>query len=493
MRDTAQIIATGSEWTFDMLDSFDAAIGRAAAKFGLDTYPNQIEVITSEQMLDGYTSAGLPVNYPHWSFGKSFLAQHKAYKTGRQNLAFEIVINSNPCIAYLMEENSLAMQALVIAHACYGHNSFFKGNYLFRQWTQAEAIVDYMIFTRNYIAECEERYGYEKVERTLDALHALQYLGVDKYKRPSRLDSVRERQEQTKRIAQAEETARLHEFYTPKASKKAGQAIFPSEPQENVLYFIEKHSPGLAPWQRELVRIVRKIAQYFYPQRQTKVMNEGWASFWHYTLLNELYDTDQIDDAMFMECMHSHTNVMRQGDYSELNPYALGFAIFKDLRRIGEHPTAEDYAWFPHIAGKPWLPTLQDAMRNYRDESFILQFLSPKVIRDFRFFQISTDEYSEDWLVDSVAQPEDYLSIRSALADSYRLENQIPDIAVARFDQETDRSLLLRHTMHRGIRIDEASANKVLKHLRYLWGYGVSLESVDAHQKVVKIFNAEAR
>jgi len=124
-------ISTGSEWTFELIQKYDEEIAKCAAEFGLDTYPNQVEVITAEQMMDAYSSVGMPVGYHHWSFGKQFLQTSKGYQRGQMGLAYEIVINSNPCIAYLMEENTLPMQALVIAHASYGHNSFFKGNYLF--------------------------------------------------------------------------------------------------------------------------------------------------------------------------------------------------------------------------------------------------------------------------------------------------------------------------------------------------------------------------
>ena len=121
-------ISTGPEWTFELINAYDREIARVAAGFGLDTYPNQIEVITSEQMMDAYASVGMPIGYHHWSYGKHFLHTERGYKRGQMGLAYEIVINSNPCIAYLMEENTMTMQALVIAHACYGHNSFFKGN-----------------------------------------------------------------------------------------------------------------------------------------------------------------------------------------------------------------------------------------------------------------------------------------------------------------------------------------------------------------------------
>ena len=169
-----QPLSTGGEWSFELIDTYDRAIREiAVGEFGLDCYPNQIEIIASEQMLDAYASLGLPIGYAHWSFGKEFIRNEHLYRKGHQGLAYEIVINSNPCIAYLMEENTMPMQALVIAHACYGHNSFFKGNYLFRQWTDADAIIDYMVFAKKYVMQCEERYGEQAVEEVLDSCHAL--------------------------------------------------------------------------------------------------------------------------------------------------------------------------------------------------------------------------------------------------------------------------------------------------------------------------------
>src|ERR1700731_2896306 len=326
MRDPSKL--SGSEWTLDDLVAIENNCSRHAANYGLDTFPNQMEVITSEQMLDSYVSSGLPVNYAHWSFGKHYLIENQQYRSGANSLAYEIVINTNPCIAFLMEDNSLAMQALVIPHACFGHNSFSKGNYLFRQWTQPDAILDYMLFARNYNAECEERHGFDKVEQTLDALHALRDQGLDKYKRPSKLDSRKERAHQARELFAAQDTMRHAEYYSvvPHAPEAAAPAaVFPLNPEENLLYFLEKHAPKLEPWQRELARIVRKIAPYFYPHRQTQEMNEGGGTFWHHRLINDMYDAGQIDQGILLECLHSHTNVIRQREYSSLNPYALGF------------------------------------------------------------------------------------------------------------------------------------------------------------------------
>ena len=189
--------------------------------------------------------------------------------------------------------------------------------------------------------------------------------------------------------------------------KEQSMARYPSEPQENILYFIEKNAPLLEPWQREVIRIVRKIAQYFYPQRQTQVMNEGWATFWHYTLLNDLYDEGLVNDGFMMEFLQYHTSVVYQPSfdspyYSGINPYALGFAMYRDIRRICEDPTDEDRRWFPDIAGSDWLATLKFAMKSFKDESFILQFLSPKVIRDLKLFSILDDDQKDDLLVAAI-------------------------------------------------------------------------------------------
>jgi stage V sporulation protein R len=481
-------LSHGPEWEFDLIERYQAAIAEAAAEFKLDTYPNQIEVISSEQMLDAYASSGLPLGYPHWSYGKSFIRNEQAYRKGYQGLAYEIVINSNPCIAYLMEENTMVMQALVVAHACYGHNSFFKGNYLFRQFTQADAILDYLVFARRYVMECEERYGVAEVEDIIDSCHALMDFGVDRYRRPQPISN----KERGIRRSEREEHQRklfddLWHATVPQKDQRetAGDApAFPAEPEENILYFIEKHSPLLAPWQRELVRIVRKLAQYFYPQVQTKVMNEGWATFWHYTLLNRLYEKRQLNDAFMFEFLHNHTNVVTQrgfdqNGYHGINPYALGFAMMQDIRRICESPTDEDRHWFPDLVDTDWRVQLDFAMRNFKDESFIGQYLSPKLIRDFRLFVVADHEGAAELLVDSIHDDAGYRRVRRMLAEQYRRENRLPDVQVARYERDSDRSLVLRNHIYRGRPLNDDEAEEVMRHLGRLWGFTVRLESVN--------------
>ena len=474
-----------SEWTFDLIEEAHEEIKRVAKNFGLDTYPNQLEIITAEQMMDAYTSVGMPVSYNHWSFGKHFMATEKSYKRGQMGLAYEIVINSNPCIAYLMEENSLTMQALVIAHAAYGHNSFFKGNYLFRTWTDAEAIIDYMVFAKNYIADCEQRHGSEAVELLLDSCHALQNYGVDRYKRPAKLSLIKEQARQTEREAYLQTQVNDLWRTLPRREEvtvNEGPQRFPQEPQENLLYFFEKYAPLLEPWQRELVRIIRKISQYFYPQRQTQVMNEGWATFWHYTILNQLYEEGVVGDGFMMEFLQSHTNVVFQPPvgspyYSGINPYALGFGMMRDIRRICEAPTDEDRFWFPDIAGADWRSTLDFAMRNFKDESFIAQYLSPKMIRDFHLFAVLDDDKEDKLKVSAIHNESGYGEVRHKLAEQYNLGNREPNIQVWSVNTHGDRSLTLRHTQFQRRPLNQQT-EEMLKHVARLWGFDVRLETV---------------
>ena len=484
-------LSTNAEWTFELLQDYDREIARLAKKFKLDTYPNQLEVITAEQMMDSYASVGMPIGYHHWSFGKHFVGVEKSYQRGEMGLAYELVINSNPCIAYLMEENTMAMQALVIAHACYGHNSFFKNNYLFKMWTSADAIIDYLVFAKNYISECEEKYGIDEVESILDACHALMNYGVDRYKHPTALSIQEEKIRQQNRAMYIQ--TQVNELWrtippSKDTTNQGEKPRFPAEPQENILYFIEKNAPLLQPWQREIVRIVRKIAQYFYPQGQTKVMNEGWACFWHYTLLHALYDEKLVTDEFMLEILQSHTNVIMQPAYNSpyfngINPYTLGYHMMQDIKRICEQPTEEDIRWFPHLANTDWLSSLDYAMRNFKDESFIAQYLSPHVIRELKLFHIIDDDRHPELMIGAIHDEQGYQFIREALSKQYNLGNSDLDIQIYSVDMEGDRSLTLHYTQQNRIPLGN-STNDVLKHLHSLWKFPVILKAVDTKGQV---------
>lgn len=480
-------IKANQDWSFDQIQaSYDALEKIAVEKYGLDFYPNRIEVVTSEQMLDAYAGHGMPIMYKHWSFGKSFIMSHNEYAKGNMGLAYEMVINSNPCINYLMEENTAMMQTLVLAHAAFGHNAFFKGNYLFRQWTDAGAILDYLMYANEFIARCEERYGMVEVEQVLDACHAWQYYGVDKYKRPSPLSQEKTR---LKEVEFEEYKQRMYNFDLDRATKIGGRGTpeaakptsEPFESQENILYFIEKNAPTMPQWKREIVRIVRRLAQYFYPQIQTKVMNEGFATFMHYHLIHDLKEQGMVDDGFMLEFYQSHTGVVFQRNMSaDMNPYALGFNMFLDIKRICCEPTDEDRDWFSDqswVGSGDWIGTVKWAMANFKDESFIRQFLSPKLIRDFKLFVLEDDREKDYYRVTAIHDADGYKTVRTKLADRYIWTRMFPDIQVTGFDSKGDRSLHLTQLVKDGVHFDYNDMAKVAMLLASLWEFPIHVES----------------
>jgi spore cortex formation protein SpoVR/YcgB (stage V sporulation) len=406
-----------------------------------------------------------------------------------------------------MEENTAMMQTLVMAHAAFGHNHFFKNNYLFQQWTDANGILDYLEFAKDYIMQCEERYGEAQVERLLDAAHALMSHAVHKYPRKRTADlrseekRERERREHDEKVfndlwrtVPGKESTRQD----PTAAEKRKALL--ELPQENILYFMEKTAPRLAPWQREVLRIVRIIAQYFYPQSQTKVMNEGCATYTHYTIMNSLHEKGLLTDGAMVEFLSSHTNVVFQPEfddrrYSGLNPYALGFAMMQDIERICKAPTAEDQQWFPHIAGcNDHMNVLRDVWANYRDESFILQYLSPKLVRHFGLFHVMDDASEPNLRVEAIHDERGYRKIKQALAKHYDVSWTSADIQVVDVNLAGDRRLILHHRALNRVLLEEKDTRMVLQHLADLWGYDVLMKEIDpSTESVLKEHAASPR
>jgi stage V sporulation protein R len=491
------LLFSGSDWNFRTLSrACDAIEAIAAEQLHLDVYPIQMEIISSEQMLDAYSSIGMPLMYRHWSFGKHFLYQERLYRKAGRGLAYELVINSDPCIVYLMEENTMALQALVTAHAAFGHNHFFKNNYLFQQWTDAGAILGYLDFAKSFIARCEEKHSVAAVEKILDAAHALMDQGVFRYRRPPKLSSEKQREGLRERLEYEERSYNDLWRTLPRTASDGKSAETQDSiairkkalnlPEENILYFLEKNSLILEPWQRELLRIVRIIAQYFYPQRQTKVMNEGCATFVHYTIMQALFDQRRISEGAMLEILRNHSNVVFQPAFDDprfsgINPYALGLDMMQDIQRIATTPTAEDRDWFPDIAGKgDWRATLLDAWANHRDESFIRQYLSPALIRKWRMFVLSDAADESFYNVSSIHNERGYEKIRAALAQSYDIGTNYSDIQIVDVDLLGQRHLRLQHKVVDGVMLENDSRDATLRHIQVLWGYEVSLQGIDA-------------
>jgi len=497
---------TGAGWDFDtLLRTFDAIERVAVDELGLDVYPTRLEVITSEQMLDAYAATGMPVMYPHWSFGKRFAQQELLYRKGYQSLALEIVINADPSICYIMEENTMATQATVIAHAAMGHNHFFKNNQVFQAWTTPDTILDDLRYARGFVKQCEDRHGRQAVERVLDAAHTLFAHGVGRERRGQRPDPLEARDRvRQRRREQREAMDELWLRTVPHPSEAdettASRAYRDAErralglPEENILLFLEVNAPLLEDWQRELLCIVRQLATYFEPQRQTKMMNEGCATWCHFEIMNRLRDRGEITEGAMLEFLHLHAHVVAQPEFDQrgypgINPYALGFAMMRDIARICTEPSAEDQEWFPDIAGKgDATGTLRRAWAEFRDESFVRQYLSPKLIRDWRMFRLQDDAEDPEYLVEAIHDDAGYRKIRSALADHYDPGAQQPRIEVVDADMRGDRTLELRHWVNDGQQLDALETRRVLRHVARLWGYEVRLTEVEADGEEIGVY-----
>ena len=256
-------------------------------------------------------------------------------------------------------------------------------------------------------------------------------------------------------------------------------------PKENLLSFLAEHSPKLPEWKREILRIAQRLFQYFFPQQQTKLLNKGCATFVHYEILNRMYDRGQISEGAMLEFMHSHSSVVYQpsfdsGHYSGMNPYALGFAMMQDIKRICEEPTDEDRDWFPGFAGNgDAMGTLKEAWAEFRDDSFILQYLSPKLIRDFRLFHIHDRSDSPFVQVNSIHDEIGYRKVRKQLSDQYDTGVRDPDIQVVSADLSGDRRLVLHHRVRNGVLLNKNECDRTLLHVAHLWGYRVKMMEMD--------------
>lgn len=520
MSKTKLLFSHGADWTEAILDRAWEEIEKIAKEeLKISYYPPEIHIVSANQMLDAYSSVGMPTFYKHWSFGKQFVSEEKAYKSGNMGLAYELVINSNPCIAYLMEENDAVLQTMVMAHASVGHSAVFKNSYIFKEKTDATAINAYLNFAKTYIKKCEEKHGEEVVELVLDACHTIQSYGVDRWKKPKKLSPG---QEEARALARFEQELKDYDHVWETVGKrrraKKDEAVsddrYSIEPQENLLYFIEKNAPHLPNWKREIIRIVRKVAEYFSPQGPTKVLNEGYASFCHFYIMERLYEKGLLDAGTHQEFLRLHRNVVnqhvdrgfldgrgrqiREKRYLSLNPYKLGFEIFMDIKRICEggrwvakngeltwEPiTDEDKRYFPSLLGKNWVEEVNYAMMNFKDETFILQYLSPRVARDLQLFAINDPSaFAEEYDVTHIASEKSFRGLRAKLADQYAMENRIPDIQITGVDFKGSRRIILEHNVKRGRPLDIRSAREVMKNVSYLWEYSASLKTIEYNEE----------
>ena len=459
----------------DLVD-WDERIRDKVTEFGLDCYPQEFELCDHTGMLGYMAYSGMPSHYPHWSYGKSYEKLKTLYDHGVSGLPYEMVINSNPALAYLMRDNTLLLQILTIAHV-YGHNDFFKRNFTYSS-TRAEYTIElfkaHALRVRHYIED--PSIGIEKVERIMDAAHALSL--------------QRRRNLAIRKLTQAEQVERALESARPPddpfkrlhASKPYVEPNIrkvPYEPEEDVLLFIRDNNPFLAEWEKDLLTIVDEEAKYFIPMIETKIMNEGWASYWHKRILESL----DLEQGLRIEFIVRHNQVVRPIP-GQLNPYHLGLRIWEDLYRRYTDPTPDELKR-DGPPNKSADEKLFEARDVERDVSFLRRYLTEDLMRDMDIFQY--EPRGEDLVISKVADDEGWKTVKEQLLRNIGTAT-IPVIKIEDADFGQNRTLYVRHH-HDGRDLHLEYAEKTLGYLYRLWGRECILETTVQGKRSLLCFN----
>ena len=426
-----------SSWTEADLLHWDEKITRVAEDMGLDWHPIDYEIIDYQEMLGAMAYVGLPTHYRHWSYGKEYERTHTLYNMGQTGLPYEMIINSNPSIAYLMRENALYIHILTMAH-CVGHSDFFKQNRMFGD-TNPENIIDTFKSAARYVRKLIEdpSIGVEKVENILDAAHSVKYQvprfpGI-KYKTREELIAI----------------ARTRMTEEPKY--KPNLAKVPMQPEYNVLRFVAEHSKHLEEWERNLILIVEESSKYFIPQALTKVMNEGWACTIHYKIVNEL----NLPDSLHLPFIKLHNQVVRP-HLGQLNPYHLGFKLFEKIIEEGG---------------------IEEAMlvrECHNDISFLRFYLDEEFMRENNYFSYSFKKDKKAITIDEISDEGGWESVRDQMIQNIGL-NRVPVVYIDEIEKDNTLSLIHEHD---GRDLDLTYATKVFGYIRTLWGDEVRLISM---------------
>jgi len=458
------------------LAQWDTRIQAKAAEFGLDWFPQEFEICDHNGMLGYMAYSGMPSHYPHWSYGKSYEKLKTLYDYGVNGLPYEMVINSNPAIAYLMRDNTLLLQVLTIAHV-YGHNDFFKNNFTFKS-TRAELTIEtfkaHALRVRRYMED--PSIGVERIERILDAAHALSWqcrrnLAIKKLNRGEQVERV---------IANAQPRQdpfhRLHsrpDFHEPDTNK------VPLEPDDDVLLFIRDHNPFLAEWEKDLLTIVDEETKYFLPMMETKIMNEGWASYWHKKILESL----ELEQGMHIEFIVRHNQVLRPIP-GQINPYHLGFKIWEDIYRRHTEPTDDEIKKYGQPA-KNGTDKIFEVREVERDSSFLRRYLTEELMREMDLFQF--EPRGDDLVVDKVSDEEGWKEIKETLIKNVGA-GSIPVIKVEDADFGHNRTLYLKHH-HDSRDLQLEYAEKTIAFIYRLWGRECVLETTLQGKRSLLCYN----
>jgi len=472
--------------TLQELEDWDKRIKEVVDRFGLNCYPQEFEICDHFEMIGYMAYSGMPSRYPHWSYGKAYEVQKTLYDYGVGGLPYEMVINSNPCLAYLMRDNTDLLQILTIAHV-YGHNDFFANNFTFTSGLDAKYVLEMFKNHANRVRDYMEdpSIGHERVEAVLDAAHALS-LQRSRNFAIRRLDHEEQQQVELEKALPRDDEFKLinpkEEFVAPDLTK------LPLQPEQNLLDFIARHGDQLEPWERDLIQIVDREAKYFIPQIETKIMNEGWASYWHHKILNEI----ELDQGLHMEFLVRHNQVLRPTP-GGLNPYHLGFILWHDIERrwntgktgreFSDDTPKEDISAMDEN-DTPGRKKIFEIRESDRDASFLRRFLTEDILRELDLFQ--HEKRGKERVVTKVADEESWEDIKATLLKGVGM-GSIPVIMIEDADFGQKRTLYMKHE-HDGRDLQLEYAERTMKHVMSLWRRDAVLETiVNGRKSLLKI------
>src|SRR5688572_24268756 len=453
-------------------------IWQIAQDFGLDPYPTNFEIVPATVMYE-VGSYALPGRYSHWTFGKAYHRMKTMYDFGLSKI-YEVVINTNPSYGFLLETNSPIQNKMVIAHVL-GHVDFFKNNTYFSKTNRR--MVESVSTHAQRMMEYEFKYGRKTVERFLDSVLAIEE-HIDPYffiKREVPISEEKRREEHRRKDGRYDDLWLLDERRAAKVDGDGQEKESEKEPREqlpekDLLFYIMKNSPSLAPWQRDAIAMVHEEMEYFVPQMQTKIMNEGWASIWHARIMRAL-DLNTSDHIEFAN-LHSGVVSPQKG---QLNPYYLGYKIYEDIERRWNEPSAEDRRKFGR-RGSEGRDKIFEVRELENDVSFLRNYLTEELCEELDLFVFELIE-EEEWTITEKR----WEKVRDQLV-SNMTNFGFPYLQVEDGDYNGNRELYLKHR-YEGTELDMRYARKALEHVHVLWGRPVHLETVIDDESSVLHFN----
>ncbi|MDQ6419962.1 SpoVR family protein [Paenibacillus sp. LHD-117] len=457
-------------------------ITEIAQGFGLDFYQMRYEICPAD-IIYTFGAYGMPTRFSHWSFGKTFNKMKMQYDFGLSKI-YELVINSNPCYAFLLEGNSLIQNKLIVAHVL-AHCDFFKNNARFG--VSNRNMVESMSATADRIHQYEMQYGSEAVEKFIDAILAIQEHVDPTLIKPYQLDKKRYIEMSNKEMDRsAKQSPPLGSSYddlwdldeetvaaaAAQAEAKAADAKrFPPRPEKDIVWFIEEYSTILEDWQRDILSMLRDEMLYFWPQLETKIMNEGWASYWHQRIIREL---DLTSDET-IEFAKLNSSVVVPSRHS-LNPYYLGLKIFEDIEKRWDNPTKEEQIRFGRVPGKG-----REKMFEVRefdsDISFLRNYLTKELVDDLDLYIF--EKKGPEWKITDKS----WENIRDQLVYS-KVNGGFPTLMVKDGDFNRVGELYLIH-QYEGTELDLKYVERTLPYVVQVWGKNVHLETIVEDKKIV--------